>query len=371
MNDQDEQFMRRAISLAKRGQFTTSPNPNVGCVIVKDNKIVGESYHSKTGELHAEILAMKKSGEMIKGSTVYVTLEPCNHYGCTPPCVDELINAGISKIFVAMTDPNPQVSGKSLKKLRESGIQVVYGLLKKESEKINLGFIKRMKTGLPYITIKMAISIDGKIYSKFEECRWISSYRSRQDVQKIRARSSAILTTGSTVVADDPYLNVRWNDFTDELKHLYPKKKIRQPVRIVIDTRNEVHSEHKIVNIPGECWLFRKQTLQNDLNNTKEFSVKLDEEGKVDLIYIMKELAQKNINSILIESGSTFVSSLLTLNLFDEIILYIAPKILGNKAIGLTTISKKIELNKISKLQFVQFKKIGQDFRVILRKKEI
>ncbi|ARC54155.1 bifunctional diaminohydroxyphosphoribosylaminopyrimidine deaminase/5-amino-6-(5-phosphoribosylamino)uracil reductase RibD [Candidatus Riesia pediculicola] len=372
MNDKDRQFMSRAIFLAKKGKFTTSPNPNVGCVIVQNNRIVGESYHSKTGESHAEVLAMKKAGNFLKGATVYVTLEPCNHYGLTPPCVDELINAKISKIFVSMTDPNPKVSGKSLIKLKKSGVQVISGLLKDESEKINLGFIKRMKQGLPYITIKMATSIDSKVIPiNFEKNKWISSYKSRQDVQEIRAQSSAVLTTGSTIVSDDSRLNVRWNDFSDELKNIYPEKEIRQPVRIVIDTKNKVHENHKIVNIPGECWLFRSQfSKKRWKKNVKEFSTKLDSEGRIDLIYTMKQIAQRKINSILIESGPTFVSSLLSLNLFDQIILYIAPKFFGNQSKELIIISKESEINNISKLRFVQIKKIGEDVRVVLKKKE-
>jgi len=218
MNALDKYFMKYALSLAKKGKFTTSPNPNVGCVIVHNNKIIGKGFHSKTGKSHAEIYALKMAGEKSKGATAYITLEPCNYYGKTPPCTDALINAGIQRVVVAMEDPNPKVSGSGLLKLKNAGIKITNNLLIDKAEKLNLGFLKRMRIGIPYIQCKLAASIDGRTALSSGESKWITSKESRQDVQIFRAQADAILTSSSTVLFDNPSLNVRWKDFPLDFK---------------------------------------------------------------------------------------------------------------------------------------------------------
>ncbi|WP_016585186.1 bifunctional diaminohydroxyphosphoribosylaminopyrimidine deaminase/5-amino-6-(5-phosphoribosylamino)uracil reductase RibD, partial [Yersinia pestis] len=231
----DEFYMARAFELARLGRFTTSPNPNVGCVLVRDGEIVGEGYHLRAGEPHAEVHALRMAGEKARGATAYVTLEPCSHYGRTPPCADALVAAGVIRVVAAMQDPNPEVAGRGLYKLKQAGIAVDHGLMLAEAEAVNLGFLKRMRTGFPYVQLKMAASLDGRTAMASGESQWITSPQARQDVQRFRAESSAILSTSATVLADDPSLTVRWQDLDAETQVLYPHDSVRQPVKIILD----------------------------------------------------------------------------------------------------------------------------------------
>ncbi|MFP3019504.1 MAG: bifunctional diaminohydroxyphosphoribosylaminopyrimidine deaminase/5-amino-6-(5-phosphoribosylamino)uracil reductase RibD [Arsenophonus sp.] len=363
----DKQFMRRALLLARQGRFTASPNPNVGCVIVKDSEVVGEGFHSKAGEAHAEIHALQIAGKKANGAIAYITLEPCNYYGKTPPCTDALISAGIRRVVVGMKDPNPQVSGRGLIKLQQAGIEVMHGLLMNEAEKINKGFIKRMRTGFPYVQLKLAASLDGKIALASGESKWITSQLARQDVQNFRAKASAILTTSTTVLIDNPSLNVRWEDFSPKLQNIYHKDQIRQPVRIVLDRRNQVNPEHFITKLDGECWLIRPNPIpQNWFNHVEQITIPTYKK-RIDLIFFMIQMAKRNINSILVESGPTLSGSLLTLRLIDELIVYISPKILGEKAKGLINIQELQKLKDAPAFKFINNKFIGTDLRLILR----
>ncbi|WMY94958.1 MAG: bifunctional diaminohydroxyphosphoribosylaminopyrimidine deaminase/5-amino-6-(5-phosphoribosylamino)uracil reductase RibD [Arsenophonus sp.] len=363
----DKNFMYRALYLAKKGQFTTSPNPNVGCVIVDNGKIVGEGFHYKAGESHAEINALKMAGGKAKGATAYITLEPCIHYGKTPPCVDALIDAGISCVCVSMKDPNPKIQGRGLLKLEEAGIKVLHGLLIDEVEDLNRGFLKRMRTGLPYVQLKLAASLDGKTALASGASKWITSSEARKDVQTFRAKASAVLTTSSTVVSDNPALNVRWEDFTSKLKNIYPKKNIRQPIRIVLDRNNKVTSEHIITKVAGECWLIRsKPILQNWMNHVKEIFMPSYKQG-FDLMLMMTELGKQNINSIFVESGPTLAGALLQLKLIDELIIYIAPKILGEQAKGLFKIPALKQISNATLFKFINVECIGFDVRLRLQ----
>ncbi|MFP3014182.1 MAG: bifunctional diaminohydroxyphosphoribosylaminopyrimidine deaminase/5-amino-6-(5-phosphoribosylamino)uracil reductase RibD [Arsenophonus sp.] len=363
----DKQFMNRALLLAKQGRFTTSSNPNVGCVIVRDGKIVGEGFHFKIGEEHAEIFALKMATEKANGATAYITLEPCTHYGKTPPCVNALINSGIRRVVVAMIDPNPQVSGRGLLKLQQANIEVTHGLLMDKAEQLNKDFIKRMRTGFPYVQLKLASSLDGRIALASGESKWITSRASRKDVQKFRAQSNAILTTSSTILTDNPALNVRWEDFTTELQNIYPKDLIRQPVRIVLDRNNQVKPEHAITKLDGECWLIRQNSIsENWHGNVKQIETPIYKK-KIDLIFLMKQLAKYNINSIFVESGPILAGALLTLGLIDELILYIAPKFLGKIAKELIDIQELQKLKDAPEFEFINIKHIGTDLRLILR----
>ncbi|WP_431603642.1 bifunctional diaminohydroxyphosphoribosylaminopyrimidine deaminase/5-amino-6-(5-phosphoribosylamino)uracil reductase RibD [Arsenophonus symbiont of Ornithomya chloropus] len=360
-------FMYRALYLAKKGQFTTSPNPNVGCVIVYNGKIVGEGFHYKAGESHAEINALKMAGKKAQGATAYITLEPCSHYGKTPPCVNALINAGISCVCVSMQDPNPKIQGRGLLKLQKAGIKVLHGLLIDEAEDLNKGFLKRMRTGFPYIQLKLAASLDGKTALASGESKWLTSSEARKDVQTFRAKASAVLTTSSTVINDNPSLNVRWEDFTSKLKNIYPKEQIRQPIRIILDRNNQVTSEHVITKVTGECWLIRsKPILQNWMDHVKEIIIPSYKKG-FDLMLVMTQLGKRNINSIFIESGPKLAGSLLQLKLIDELIIYIAPKILGKQAKGLFDIPALEKISNASLFKFINVECIGFDVRLRLK----
>lgn len=365
----DELYMRRAIELATQGRFTTSPNPNVGCVIVKNGTIIGEGYHHHAGGPHAEVHALNMAGEHAKGATVYVTLEPCSHFGKTPPCADALINAGVKRVVAAMQDPNPQVAGRGLHKLLAAGIDVSHGVLMQEAEKLNVGFFKRMRTGFPYIQLKLAASLDGKTALASGESQWITSQASRKDVQQFRAQASAILTTSETVLADNPAMNVRWNELPADIKAIYPEETLRQPIRIVVDSQNRVTPEHKITQIAGECWLARTHTQHHDWQgNVSE--ILLPTNGKnssVDLVLLMMQLGKRNINTVWVESGAHFAGALLEAGLVDELIVYIAPKILGNDARGLLAISPLASLTEAPEFTIDSLQQIGADIRVCLK----
>lgn len=363
----DKQFMSNALSLAKLGLFTTSPNPNVGCVIVRNGEIVGKGFHYKAGEAHAEIYALKMAGKKANGATAYITLEPCSHYGKTPPCANALISAGIQRVVVAMQDPNPKVAGRGLLKLQQAGIEVMHGLLMNEAEQLNRGFVKRMRTGFPYVQLKLAASLDGRTALSSGKSKWITSLEARQDVQSFRAQASAILTTSATILADNPTLNVRWIDFTSELKNIYSKKDyLRQPIRIILDSHNKIKPEHIVTKAEGECWLIRPNPIsQNWCGNVKQIEIKSHEKG-VDLVLLMTHLAKHNINSIWIESGPTLAGAFLTLGLVDELIVYIAPKILGETARGLIHIPELQKLKDAPAFKFIKIKSIGPDLCLTL-----
>lgn len=365
----DEHYMRRAIELAALGRFTTSPNPNVGCVIVKEGEIIGEGYHHHAGGPHAEVNALKMAGDKAKGATAYVTLEPCSHFGKTPPCADALINAGVKRVVAAMQDPNPQVAGRGLHKLLSAGIDVSHGVLMQEAEKLNVGFFKRMRTGFPYIQLKLGASLDGKTALASGESQWITSKASRRDVQNFRAQASAILTTSSTVLADNPSMNVRWDELSDEIKAIYPEETLRQPIRIITDSQNRVIENHKITQIEGECWLARtKSQPSNWQGNVSE--ILLPTNGKnsgVDLVLLMMQLGKRNINTVWVESGAHFAGALLEAGLVDELIVYIAPKILGDDARGLFALSPLSSLSEAPEFTVDSLQQIGSDIRVCLK----
>ncbi|OAT48543.1 diaminohydroxyphosphoribosylaminopyrimidine deaminase/5-amino-6-(5-phosphoribosylamino) uracil reductase [Proteus hauseri ATCC 700826] len=365
----DEKFMRRAIELAALGRFTTSPNPNVGCVIVKEGEIIGEGYHHHAGGPHAEVNALKMAGNNAKGATAYVTLEPCSHFGKTPPCADALVNAGIVRVVAAMQDPNPQVAGRGLHKLLTAGIDVSHGVLMQEAEKLNVGFFKRMRTGFPYIQLKLGASLDGKTALANGESQWITSKAARQDVQNFRAQASAILTTSATVLADNPSMNVRWDELSNEIKAIYPQEELRQPIRIITDSQNRVTPKHKITQIEGECWLARTHSQKNEWQGNV-CEILLPTNGKnngVDLVLLMMQLGRRNINTLWVESGAHFAGALLEAGLVDELIIYIAPKILGNDARGLFALSPLSSLSEAPEFTIDSLQQIGSDIRVCLK----
>ncbi|MCR3755815.1 MAG: fused diaminohydroxyphosphoribosylaminopyrimidine deaminase/5-amino-6-(5-phosphoribosylamino)uracil reductase [Sodalis sp. Psp] len=369
--DYDEIYLARAFELARRGRFTTTPNPNVGCVIVHDGCIVGEGYHQRSGGPHAEVHALRMAGKAARGTTAYITLEPCSHHDRTPPCVDALIDAGVSRVVVAMTDPNPQVAGRGLHRLQQAGIPVRYGLMLEEAEAINPGFFKRMRTGLPWVRLKLAISLDGRTAMASGQSQWITSLQSRQDVQQFRAESDAILSTAATVLTDDPALTVCWSSLPTDVRDLYPQEQLRQPVRVIVDSTNRVKPEHRAVQGDGLTWLVR---LAPDAlswpSSVEQLTLPAQlHQGvvRLDLMMLMMQLGYRQLNSIWVEAGAGLADALLTAGLVDELILYQAPKLLGANALPLCFLPELTRLKDVPTFTLLDISRIGPDIRLRLK----
>lgn len=319
-------YMQRALELAQQGRYTCSPNPMVGCVIVRGDNIVGEGFHRKAGEAHAEILALQQAGELAEGATVYVTLEPCCHVGKTGPCVEALIAAKISKVIIACSDLNPKVSGKGIKRLRDAGITVQLGELSEQAQQLNAVFFHYIKTNLPFVALKWAMSIDGKINTAKATSKQITSEAAKQHTHELRQSMAAILVGSGTVLADDPQLTVRLENT------------VAQPVRIVLDSRGRCPIESKIFSnaLPGKTIVATLETASKQWLNTLE-NTGIDVlilpalNNQVNLNSLLKELAQREISSVLVEGGSEIHASFLQQDLVQRIYAYVAPKIIGGK----------------------------------------
>ncbi|WP_202112826.1 bifunctional diaminohydroxyphosphoribosylaminopyrimidine deaminase/5-amino-6-(5-phosphoribosylamino)uracil reductase RibD [Gilliamella sp. Lep-s21] len=368
IHNNDHFYMQQAIELAKLGRFTTSPNPNVGCVIVKNNQIIGQGYHQKAGEPHAEVHALQMAGDNAKNATAYVTLEPCSHFGRTPPCADALIKAGVTRVVIAMQDPNPNVAGNGIKRLKEAGIDVTIGVLTEQAEAINKGFLKRMRTGLPYVQLKLATSLDGKVAMASGESKWITSSVARQDVQQFRAQASCILSTRATVQADNASLTVRYHQLPDEIKKIYLPEKIRQPIRVIIDSQDRLMGSENIFNQPGDTWVVRKKNSFIAKQNTK-LIIEPSSCKKIDLSKLFALLAEKQINSVWVEAGAHLAGALIEQNLVDELIVYYAPKLLGHNALDMCILPNLQKLSLAPQFQFESIAMVGDDLRVILKRK--
>ncbi|PQL00070.1 bifunctional diaminohydroxyphosphoribosylaminopyrimidine deaminase/5-amino-6-(5-phosphoribosylamino)uracil reductase RibD [Pantoea ananatis] len=362
----DERYMARALELARRGRFTTTPNPNVGCVIVHDGQIVGEGWHQRAGEPHAEVHALRMAGDRARGATAYVTLEPCSHHGRTPPCCDALIAAGVTRVVAAMQDPNPQVAGRGLHRLHQAGIEVSHGLMMQEAEALNRGFLKRMRTGFPWIQLKLGASLDGRTAMASGESQWITSPAARRDVQRLRAQSSAILSSSATVLADNPSLTVRWSELDSESQRLVDEAELRQPVRVIVDSQNRVTPDHKLIEQLGETWLMRQQVDDRHWPETvTQIPVPL-RDSQLDLVALMMVLGQRQINSVWVEAGATLAGALIQAGLVDELIVYVAPKLLGNDARGLCQLAGLTQLADAPVFAFRDIRQVGDDVRLTL-----
>lgn len=365
-SSQDEQYMQLAIELASRGRFTTTPNPAVGCVLVRNGEIVGKGFHFKAGEPHAEVMALRGAGEKARGATAYVTLEPCSHYGRTPPCALGLINAGVAKVIAAMRDPNPQVAGRGLQMLKDAGIESTVGLLAEQAETLNKGFLKRMRAGVPFVQLKLAMSLDGRTAMASGESKWITGCQSRADVQVGRAQASAILSTGVTVEVDNPSLNVRWEDFPDDIKSEYSKENVRQPVRVILDFQRRVQPHHKLFETVSPVWLVSNK--ERDLRHFPDFCEQIiikETENLTALSALMQRLGERQINTIWVEAGANLAGALIEENLVDELIVYIAPKLLGDQARGLCHMPHLTQLKDAPQWKLQSAVKIGDDLKTI------
>ena len=362
----DERYMARALELARRGRFTTTPNPNVGCVIVRDGAIVGEGWHQRAGEPHAEVHALRMAGDRARGATAYVTLEPCSHHGRTPPCCDALIAAGVSRVVAAMQDPNPQVAGRGLYRLQQAGIAVSHGLMMAEAEALNRGFLKRMRTGFPFVQLKLGASLDGRTAMASGESQWITSAAARRDVQRLRAQSSAILSSSATVLADNPSLTVRWPELDEESRSLLNEAALRQPLRVVVDSRNRVTPQHKLITQPGETWLMRAAPDEQPWPESVT-QIAVPRRGEqLDLVALMMLLGKRQVNSLWVEAGASLAGALLQAGVVDELIVYLAPTLLGDAARGLCQLPGLQHLADAPAFSFCDVRQVGPDLRLTL-----
>ena len=354
----DHQFMARAIRLANEGLYTADPNPRVGCVLVKDGEVVGEGFHLRAGEPHAERNALAVAGEKARGATAYVSLEPCSHHGRTPPCSEGLIEAGVTRVVAAMQDPNPEVAGEGNRQLRQAGIEVEVGLMQPEAKALNPGYIKRRLQGLPYVRCKLAMSLDGRTAMASGESKWITSQDARQDVQRLRARSSAIITGIETVLADDPSMNVRLDGV-----------EVKQPLRVVLDSNLRMSPQANMLTLPSDTLVVccsgadsEKQTL---LEQAGAEVVRQEEStDKVDLREVLQLLAEREMNEVLLETGAVLAGSYMSQELIDEMVVYVAPHLMGADARGLMQLPGIESMQDRVELDIADIRQVGKDIRI-------
>lgn len=361
-----ELWMARALQLARKGFYSTHPNPRVGCVIVADGKQVAEGFHEYPGGPHAEINALAQLQGNARNCCVYVTLEPCSHTGKTPPCVDALIKAEPDRVVIAMQDPNPLVAGQGIEKLRQAGIPVITGVLESQAMSLNAGFIKRMTRNLPFVRVKMAMSLDGRTALANGLSEWITDTDARQDVQYLRASSSAVLSTAETVLSDDASLNVRLSS-----EQLSQKLPVRQPVRVVLDRQLRLTGREKLFSVEGgEIWVVTSQQDDEAAARFKQAATKLlvipeNDHGQIDLQLLMLELAESGINEVHTECGARLAGALIGQKLVDELVIYMAPCLLGNAAAGLFELGEISIMSDKIQLSIEDVRVVGQDIKII------
>lgn len=356
----DYRYMSEALALAERGLYSTDPNPRVGCLLVHAGQIVGSGWHECAGQAHAEINALQAAQTQARGATAYVTLEPCCHHGRTPPCTQALLNAGIKRVVVAMLDPNPQVAGQGLAQLRDAGVAVECGLLEAQARVLNRGFIQRMTQQRPLVRVKLAMSLDGRTALASGASQWLTGAAARLDVQRLRAQSSAIMTGSGTILGDDPQLNVRWAHST------------RQPLRVILDSALRTPLHAKILQSPGKTLIFTAvadATAHAPLCAAGAEIVVLPSNnlGRLELPTVLTELAKRECNELHIECGATLAGALLEARLIDELIIYLAPIVLGDTARGLFNIRALESMQERWQLKVKEMRAVGDDWRICLR----
>lgn len=362
--------MQHALKLAAGGLFTTAANPRVGCIIVKNGVIVGQAYHQRVGEKHAEALALIEAGDKAKGATAYVTLEPCSHTGKNPPCAEALIQAGVAKVVVCNDDPNPLVAGGGYAKLSQAGIEVIRGVKAKQGQALNQGFLHRMQTGLPWVRSKSAQSLDGRTALASGESYWITGEKARADVQYWRGRSGAIITGIETVIQDDCQLNFRPDALRKKHRKLAANIEVNQPLRVVVDSGLRTPLDAKILNNPKQVLIATASHNHGKIAYYEQQGIKVktlsNSAGRVDLIALIQYLGELEINEVLIESGATLSGAFLQEQLIDEIIVYTAPVLMGSNGrslfnLDIQTMDKKLTLDVVSKKMY------GDDIRILAR----
>ncbi|MEE4126442.1 bifunctional diaminohydroxyphosphoribosylaminopyrimidine deaminase/5-amino-6-(5-phosphoribosylamino)uracil reductase RibD [Pseudomonas viridiflava] len=361
----DVHYMARALELARKGLYSTHPNPRVGCVIVREGQIVGEGWHALAGEPHAEVHALRQAGEQARGATAYVTLEPCSHHGRTPPCADALVNAGVTRVVASMQDPNPEVAGRGLLRLMTAGIAVQCGVLEAEARALNKGFIKRMETGQPYVRVKLAMSLDGRTAMASGESQWITGPEARSAVQRLRAQSSVVLTGADTVLADKARLTVR----PDELglnAELTALAAARAPLRVLIDGRLRVPLDAPFFQagsaLVATCAAASARGRYHDEGH--EIVAMADSAGHVDLRKLLTELGTRGVNEVLVEAGPRLAGAFTRLGLVDEFQIFMAGKFLGSSARPLLDLPLA-QMSEALELSIVEMRAVGNDWRVI------
>lgn len=370
--------MALAIELAQKGIYSTKPNPAVGCVLTKDGEIVGQGWHRKAGELHAERLALAEAGEAAAGATAYVTLEPCSHYGRTPPCADGLVEAGVARVVIAMQDPNPLVAGGGIYKLQTAGIQVEVGLMEAEARALNPGFIQMMEKQRPFVRLKMASSLDGRTAMANGESHWITGDLARQEVHKLRARSGAIITGIGTVLADDPSLNVRLSD--ELLTAMNLTADSCHPLRVVLDPNLSIPLNAKMLNLPGRTIVMTsKETVDRDgetaeslLASGAELVAVSAEEDRLDIDSVLRYLAEEeSIREVMVESGAIVAGAFIQAGVVDELHSFIAPILMGDQARPMFVLPGLESMQDRVRLQIESVTPFGEDVRLILKPKTI
>ncbi|MFT6465012.1 bifunctional diaminohydroxyphosphoribosylaminopyrimidine deaminase/5-amino-6-(5-phosphoribosylamino)uracil reductase RibD [Halopseudomonas sp.] len=365
----DSRMMARALQLAYKGLYTTEPNPRVGCVLVRDGEIVGEGWHARAGEGHAEVNALAQAGDRARGATAYVTLEPCSHTGKTPPCADALISAGVARVVAAMQDPNPLVAGKGLARLRDAGIQVECGLQEAEARALNPGFIKRMQTGMPYVRVKLAMSLDGRTAMASGESQWITGPDARADVQRLRARSGAVISGADAVLLDDSALTVRAAELG------LPEEEAaaaaaRQPLRVLVDGRLRVPLENRLFREAGPllvaCKLLRGRVQGYVFAGAELLTLPDKAQEYVDLKALLLELAKRGCNEVLVESGARLAGAFVNAGLVDELVVYMAPRLLGSRARPLLELPFD-NMAEAMQLDVTDMRVVGRDWRITAR----
>jgi diaminohydroxyphosphoribosylaminopyrimidine deaminase/5-amino-6-(5-phosphoribosylamino)uracil reductase len=358
MSAEDHAFMARALRLAERGLCTTTPNPRVGCVVVRDGTVVGEGWHERAGEPHAEVHALRAAGERARGATVYVSLEPCSHQGRTPPCVDALIQGGVTRVVAAMQDPNPRVAGAGLGQLRAAGIATQCGVLEAEARELNIGFVSRMTRGRPWVRMKIAASLDGKTALLNGKSQWITGPDARRDGHRLRARACAVLTGFGTVRDDDPRLTVRDVEVS------------RQPLRVVVDSRLETPLDAKVLeggNVLVFAAIADRARIAALEQRGAQVIVLANAAHKVDLEAMLAELGRRELNEVHIEAGFKLNGSLLKASVVDELVMYLAPCLLGDAARGLFDLPALGDLAQRRPLAIRDVRQVGDDLRIVAR----
>jgi len=358
----DAHYMARALELARRGHYTTHPNPRVGCVIVRDGQVVGEGWHIRAGEPHAEVHALRAAGDNARGATAYVTLEPCSHHGRTPPCADALVNAGVARVVAAMQDPNPEVAGRGLQRLAQAGIATESGVLEGEARKLNEGFLKRMEHGLPFVRVKLAMSLDGRTAMESGESQWITGPAARSAVQRLRAQASVVLTGADTVLADNARLTVRADELGLDAEQTALAMS-RPPLRVLVDGRLRVP-----LNAPffkaGPALVATCMAVEEQYANGPECMIVAGEDGQVDLRRLLVELAARGVNEVLVEAGPRLAGAFARQGLVDEFQIFIAGKFLGSTARPLLD-WPLAQMKDAPQLKITDIRAVGDDWRVI------